>query len=237
MSRALLKFVRVSPTKARLIAREVQGMNAELALAALEFMPNKAAGIIAKVIASAVANGDFEPEEVIITSCRVDKAAVMKRWRPRARGTATRIIKPTAHILVEVADAASVESAKAAPAKAKEAPKKSAAKAEKKAAPKKAEAKKAEAKPAAEKKSADKKPATKKPAAKKAAAKGDDLTKIKGIGKVYAGKLQAEGIETFEAVANMSQEQIDMMEEKYSFKGDFKDSIADAKNFVTTKEA
>lgn len=102
MSRALLKFVRVSPTKARLIAREVQGMNAELALAALEFMPNKAAGIISKVIASAVANGDYEPEEVTITSCRVDKAAVMKRWRPRARGTASRIIKPTAHILVEV---------------------------------------------------------------------------------------------------------------------------------------
>ena len=105
MSRALLKFVRVSPTKARLIAREVQGMNAEMAIAALEFMPNKAAGIISKVIASAVANGDYEPEEVVITSCRVDKAAVMKRWRPRARGTATRIIKPTAHILVEVAAA------------------------------------------------------------------------------------------------------------------------------------
>jgi len=101
MSRALLKFVRVSPTKARLIAREVQGMNAELALASLEFMPNKAAGIISKVIASAVANGDYEPEEVTIT-CRVDKAAVMKRWRPRARGTASKIIKPTAHILVEV---------------------------------------------------------------------------------------------------------------------------------------
>jgi large subunit ribosomal protein L22 len=68
-------------------------------------MPNKAAGIISKVIASAVANGDYEPEEVEITSCRVDKAAVMKRWRPRARGTASRIIKPTAHILVEVAPA------------------------------------------------------------------------------------------------------------------------------------
>ncbi len=105
MSRALLKFTRVSPTKARLIAREVQGMNAELALASLEFMPNKAAKIISRVIASAVANGDFEPEEVIIKSCRVDKAAVMKRWRPRARGTATRILKPTSHILVEVAKA------------------------------------------------------------------------------------------------------------------------------------
>jgi len=210
MSTATLKFIRVSPTKARLIAREVQGMNAELALAALEFMPNKAAGIIAKVIASAVANGDFEPEEVIITSCRVDKAAVMKRWRPRARGTATRILKPTAHIFVEVTERASVEAAKATPVK------EAAKKIEKKATAKKEAAK---------------------PAEKKAENKGDDLTKIKGIGKVYAGKLQAEGIETFEAVANMTQEQIDMMEEKYSFKGDFRDSIADAKNFVTTKEA
>jgi large subunit ribosomal protein L22 len=102
MSRALLKFSRVSPTKARLIAKQVQGMNAELAMASLEFMPNKAAKIVSKVIASAVANGDFEPEEVIITSCRVDKASVMKRWRPRARGTATRVIKPTSHILVVV---------------------------------------------------------------------------------------------------------------------------------------
>ncbi|MBN2824021.1 MAG: 50S ribosomal protein L22 [Campylobacterales bacterium] len=105
MSRALLKYSRVSPTKARLVARQVQGMNAELALASLEFMPNKAAKIISKVIASAVANGDYEPQEVIITSCRVDKAAVMKRWKPRARGSASRIIKPTSHILVEVNEA------------------------------------------------------------------------------------------------------------------------------------
>jgi len=105
MSRALLKFVRLSPTKARLVAREVQGMNAEHAIAALQFMPNKAAKVISGVIASAVANGGYEPEEVIVTSCRVDKAAVMKRWRPRARGTASRILKPTSHVLVEVAPA------------------------------------------------------------------------------------------------------------------------------------
>ena len=113
MSKAVLRYVRVSPTKARLVAREVQGMNAELALASLEFMSNKAAGIISKVIASAVANGDYEPEEVIISSCRVDKAAVMKRWRPRARGTATRILKPTSHIYVEVIEA-SAQNAKGA---------------------------------------------------------------------------------------------------------------------------
>ena len=215
MSRALLKFVRVSPTKARLIAREVQGMNAELALAALEFMPNKAAGILSKVIASAVANGDYEPEEVVISSCRVDKAAVMKRWRPRARGTASRIIKPTAHILVEVG-VASVETE--APAK-KPMPKKT----EKKAAAKPA-AKKAETKKAA-------------PKAAKADAKGDDLTKIAGIGKVYQGKLNDEGIFTYADVVNMTQAQIDTMEEKYTFKGDFKDAIADAKNFVNGKDA
>ena len=56
MSKAILKFIRLSPIKARLIAREVQGMNAEYAIASLQFTPNKAAGIISKVIASAVAN-------------------------------------------------------------------------------------------------------------------------------------------------------------------------------------
>jgi len=207
MSRALLKFVRVSPTKARLIAREVQGMNAELALAALEFMPNKAAGIISKVIASAVANGDFEPEEVVITSCRVDKAAVMKRWRPRARGTASRIIKPTAHILVEVGVASTQEATPAKKVSAKKTEKKTVAKTE---APKTAE---------------------------KSEKKGDDLTKIAGIGKVYAQKLNDEGIYTYEDVVNMTQAQIDVMEEKYTFKGDFKDAIADAKNFVNGKDA
>ncbi|HIP02488.1 MAG TPA: 50S ribosomal protein L22, partial [Campylobacterales bacterium] len=50
MSKATLKFIRLSPIKARLITKQIQGMNAELALASLEFMPNKAAGIIAKVI-------------------------------------------------------------------------------------------------------------------------------------------------------------------------------------------
>ena len=105
MSKATLKFIRLSPTKARLIAREVQGMNAEYALASLEFAPNKAAGIISKVIASAVANGDYEPEEVEVISCRVDKGPVLKRFRPRARGSASRILKPTSHIMVEVGPA------------------------------------------------------------------------------------------------------------------------------------
>lgn len=105
MSRALLKFIRLSPTKARLIGREVQGMNAEAAIAALEFMPNKAAKIISKVVASAVANSGMEAEEVVVTSVRIDKGPVLRRFKPRARGRATPILKPTSHVLVEVSAA------------------------------------------------------------------------------------------------------------------------------------
>jgi large subunit ribosomal protein L22 len=103
MGKAVLKFIRLSPTKARLIAREVQGMDAELAVASLEFTPNKAAKIISKVIVSACANAGLELEEAVIVSCRVDKGPVLKRFIPRARGMATPIRKPMSHIFVEVA--------------------------------------------------------------------------------------------------------------------------------------
>lgn len=113
MSKALLRFVRLSPTKARLVAGEVQGMNVELALASLEFTPNKAAKLIAKTIASAVANGGYEPKNAIVYSCRVDAGPVLRRFMPRARGRATPIRKPTSHILVEVLSQSEVSSLQA----------------------------------------------------------------------------------------------------------------------------
>lgn len=113
MSKALLRFIRLSPTKARLVAREVQGMNAEIALASLEFTPNKAARIIAKVIASAVANGGYEAKSAIVHSCRVDAGPVLRRFMPRARGRATPIRKPTSHILVEVMNQGEIDALKA----------------------------------------------------------------------------------------------------------------------------
>ncbi|MDR0746545.1 MAG: 50S ribosomal protein L22 [Helicobacteraceae bacterium] len=102
MSRALLKFVRLSPTKARLIAGEVSGMNAEKALASLQFMPNKAARLIYKVLASAVANSGQDAAKMTVSGCRIDKGPALRRFTPRARGRATPIRKPTSHILVEV---------------------------------------------------------------------------------------------------------------------------------------
>jgi len=200
MSTATLKFIRLSPTKARLIAREVQGMNAEHALAALEFMPNKAAGIISKVIASAVANGDYEPEEVTILSCRVDKGPVLRRFRPRARGSASRILKPTSHIFVEVGTVVETKEKKAAP-------KKEAKKAEKKEAPAKEE-KKAPAKKAAKAKAVDL----------------NDLKLLSGVGPAMEKKLNAEGITSINQIAEMTKEQIAELDAKIGIKGKIEDT-------------
>ena len=210
MSKATLKFIRLSPNKARLIAREVQGMNAEYALASLEFAPNKAAGIISKVIASAVANGDFEPEEVEIISCRIDKGPVLKRFRPRARGSASRILKPTSHIMVEVGPATKVE---------------------KKSSEKKT------VKTVASKKPAKKESATKKTAeATKSVAKSSDLGDLKqlsGVGPAMEKKLQDEGITSVEQIAKMTQEQIAGLDAKIGIKGNIEDTwIAEAKEIL-----
>ncbi len=100
--RSVLKFTRLSPTKARLIARQIQGMNAEFALASLEFTPNKAAKVLYKCVVSALSNASLEAKDATIVSCRVDKGPVLKRFMPRARGRATKIKKPTSNIIVEV---------------------------------------------------------------------------------------------------------------------------------------
>ena len=68
--------------------------------------------------------------------------------------------------------------------------------------------------------------------AKTDAKAGDDLTKIAGVGKVYQGKLNDEGFHTFAEVANMTDAQIEVMEEKYSFKGNFRDAVASAKELA-----
>ena len=208
MSKATLKFIRLSPIKARLITKQIQGMNAELALASLEFMPNKAAGIIAKVIASACANGDYEPEEVTILSARSDKGPVLKRFKPRARGSASRILKPTAHIMIEVGTSSETKEAKKVE--------------------KKVEAKK-EA-PKAKKKAETKKEAPK--SAPKAKA-SDDLLQLSGVGPAMVKKLNAENITSVEQVAEMTKAQIAELDAKIGIKGKIEDTWqAEAKEIL-----
>jgi large subunit ribosomal protein L22 len=105
-ARAVAKFVRVPPRKARLVIDEVRGRYASEALAFLRFIPNRAAGFISKVVASAVANAvnnhDLDLDRLKVVECRVDEGPRMKRVQPRAQGRAYRILKRMSHITVTV---------------------------------------------------------------------------------------------------------------------------------------
>lgn len=103
---AVLKGVRLSPQKARLVADLVRGKKVDQALNILTFCPKKGADIIKKVVESAIANAEHNEgadiDELRISTIYVDKGIVYKRIRARAKGRAGRIIKPTCHITVTV---------------------------------------------------------------------------------------------------------------------------------------
>ena len=106
--RAVAKYMRVSPQKVRMLVDAVKGKPVETGLTSLKFMPQKAARAVEKVVRSAVANADQNPEidvdSLVIRNITVDGGPTLKRWRPRARGRATRILKRTAHITVILAE-------------------------------------------------------------------------------------------------------------------------------------
>lgn len=105
---AKLRFARISAQKARLVADEVRGMPVEKALEVLEFSTKKASGIVRKVLESAVANAEHNEgadiDELKIATIMVDEGPTMKRMKPRARGSADRILKRTSHVTIRVAD-------------------------------------------------------------------------------------------------------------------------------------
>ena len=103
-SRAIAKYIRVSPQKTRLVADVVRGMNVDKAITTLKFMPKKPAGILRQVIESAVANAtqddQVDVDNLFIKKIFIDGGPSLKRIRPRAMGRATGIIKRTSHITV-----------------------------------------------------------------------------------------------------------------------------------------
>jgi large subunit ribosomal protein L22 len=104
--RAVAKWVRMSPRKARLVIEHIRGRSVPEARTVLAFTPRAAAREIEKVLSSAVANAeanhDLDGDELVVSAAYVDEGPVMKRWRPRARGRAARIRKPTCHITVKL---------------------------------------------------------------------------------------------------------------------------------------
>lgn len=105
-TRAVAKYLRLSPQKARLVARNVKGLPVEDAMNILRFTPKKAARMISKVLHSAVANAEQLPgvdvDSLVVKQVLVNEGPTMKRIIPRAMGRANRILKRTAHITVIV---------------------------------------------------------------------------------------------------------------------------------------
>ena len=104
--RAVHRHARFSAYKAREVLDLIRGKSVIEARNILEFSDRGAAAVILKVLDSAVANAgnnnDIPPEELFVSACFADEGPTMKRWRPRARGRATRIRKRTCHITVIV---------------------------------------------------------------------------------------------------------------------------------------
>jgi len=105
---AKLRYARISPQKGRLVADQIRGLAVEKALNLLTFSDKKAAGMIKKVLDSAIANAEnnegADIDELKVKAICVDEGPVMKRLHARAKGRADRIVKRTSHITVTVAD-------------------------------------------------------------------------------------------------------------------------------------
>ena len=105
-ARASVSFVRISPTKARLVMDLIRGRHVEDARRVLRYTQRAAAPLIAKVLESAIANAEHNrglpADELFVARAWVDEGPTMKRFRPRALGRATRIRKRTCHMSIVV---------------------------------------------------------------------------------------------------------------------------------------
>lgn len=105
---AKLKHAQISPQKSRLVADQIRNMPVEQALNLLAFSNKKAAVLIKKVLESAIANAEHNDgadiDELKVKTIYVDEGRTQKRWRARAKGRGTRVLKRSSHITVMVAE-------------------------------------------------------------------------------------------------------------------------------------
>jgi large subunit ribosomal protein L22 len=107
-ARAVARYIRISPRKARYVADLVRGKKVDEAMNILRFTRRGASRVVRKVLASAVANATenhkMDELKLYISRVYVDEGPTLKRFRPRARGRATRIRKRTSHVTVWVTE-------------------------------------------------------------------------------------------------------------------------------------
>lgn len=114
---AKLRFARIAPRKMRLVARAVRGLPWPAAEVRLRILEPRSAPILLKLLRSAVANAqhnfNLDPQQLRISRILVNEGPRLKRWMPRARGSAGRILKRTSHVEVVVSDGREPHSAEA----------------------------------------------------------------------------------------------------------------------------
>lgn len=102
--KAVTKYVRISPEKAREVARLLQGKDVSDALGTVDFIPKKGARLMSKTLRSAIANAennhDLDQEDLYVKEASVGPGPMMKRFIPKARGMAGRILKRTSHFRI-----------------------------------------------------------------------------------------------------------------------------------------
>lgn len=105
-TRAVVRYVRVSASKAREVLNLVRGESYGRAAEILAFSERSVSDVVGKLLESAVANAEnndgIPAEELFVSTCYADEGPTLKRWRPRARGRATQILKRTCHITIIV---------------------------------------------------------------------------------------------------------------------------------------
>ncbi|MFA5867965.1 MAG: 50S ribosomal protein L22 [Actinomycetota bacterium] len=141
-ARARAKYIRIAPRKSRLVVDMIRGKNAAESAVILQFSTREASKAILKVLNSAVANavqkGASGADNLVVSEAFVDEGPILKRWRPRAQGRASRINKRTSHITLVLNEIEKTEVKKTKePAPAKSAAKKAAKKGEVASSPKK----------------------------------------------------------------------------------------------------
>ncbi|MDA1273266.1 MAG: 50S ribosomal protein L22 [Verrucomicrobia bacterium] len=107
--RSITRNVRMSAQKMREVVRQIQGLPAQKALAILGVVPRKSARLVAKTLKSAIANAEnnngLKPEKLIVKEAVAGQATTLKRFTPKARGSAGPILKRSCHIRIILSEA------------------------------------------------------------------------------------------------------------------------------------
>ncbi len=109
-AKARIKMVRITPRKMQVVAKQVRGKAVQQAIDYLTFCPRSAARPLLKLIKSCVANADrkggMDVDKLVVSELLVDKGPTMKRWLPRAKGSATPILKRSSRVSVTLSERA-----------------------------------------------------------------------------------------------------------------------------------